>query len=499
MKYMPYRCTVLSVVVLASLAAVALAAEKEKPRSKALNVLFLFSDDQRFDTIHALENDRIQTPTLDRLVESGFTFRNNYIQGAQHGAVCIPSRAMLNSGRTLWHADNSLNSGPLLGAAFRAAGYFTIGIGKWHNGEKSFARAFCSGKSAFFRFWPRPYDHFKVPVFDMAEGGKFSKEHIGNKFSSALFADAAIDFLRTYHGKQPFFAYVAFMAPHDPRTPPGDYATMYRPASIPLPGNFMAQHPFDNGELWIRDELLAPHPRTVDLIRKHMADYYGMITNLDWELGRILKVLKETGHENDTIVVFSSDNGLAIGEHGLMGKQSLYDYALRTPLIFAGPGISHGASDALVYLLDVFPTLCDLTRVPIPEGVEGKSLTPVLDGRKGEVRDYLFAAYRNCQRMMRDSRWKLIKYHVSGAKTVQLFDLRNDPWELNNLADDPALAGERQRLEVKLAETRKQLGDPVKFERKGSEASPHYHYSTWTCPDLYPCSPADVAPPTGKP
>ena len=147
-----------------------------------------------------------------------------------------------------------------------------------------------------------------------------------------------------------------------------------------------------------------------------------------------------------------------------MGKQNLYEH-VKPPLIFSGPGIRHGQSDALVYLFDLFPTLCDLAGAPTPTVVEGKSLLPIIQGRQQKVRDTLFGAYRDCQRMIRDERWKLIKYNANGVKNVQFFDLKNDPDELKNLVNHPRYARQRTRLEALLADARKHFGDPVDFER----------------------------------
>jgi arylsulfatase A-like enzyme len=160
------------------------------------------------------------------------------------------------------------------------------------------------------------------------------------------------------------------------------------------------------------------------------------------------------------VVIFSSDQGLAVGgRHGLMGKQNLYEH-VKPPLIFAGPGIPHGQSDALVYLHDLFPTICDLAGAPTPAVVEGRSLLPVIRGRQARVRDRLFGAYRDCQRMVRDERWKLLEYNAGGERNTQLFDLQNDPDELHNLAADPQQAEQLARLRALLVAAQKQFDDP---------------------------------------
>jgi arylsulfatase A-like enzyme len=244
--------------------------------------------------------------------------------------------------------------------------------------------------------------------------------------------------------------------------PPKKYKEMYNPKNIPVPENFMPEHPFDNGEMKIRDEKLAPWPRTPEIIQQHIADYYGMITHLDDEIGRILETLEETGRANNTIIVFAGDNGLAVGQHGLMGKQNLYDHSIRVPLIFTGPGIPKGKkSDALCYLLDIFPTLCELTSLPIPETVEGRNLMPVIRGEEQKLRDNLFFAYKDIQRAVRDDRHKLIEYSVEDVRTTQLFDLDNDPWEVNDLSTDPSYSSHLVRLREELARWQKEVSDPM--------------------------------------
>jgi len=451
--------------------------------AKRPNFLFFFTDDQRFDTVRALGNAHIITPTLDRLVQGGTAFTNAYIMGGSCGAVCMPSRAMLMTGRSLFRLDGQGARIPaehgLLGEVLRRAGYVTFGTGKWHNGPDAYARSFSDGGEIFFGGMD---DHWNVPACRFDPTGRYPAarphpfdpgtgegrrmvpkvfDHVRpGKHSSELFCDAAVDFLQRHDGKQPFFLYVSFMAPHDPRTMPRKYLDLYPPEPLPLPPNFLPRHPFDNGELDVRDERLAPLPRTPDEMRRHLAAYYAMITHADAQMARVLAALAQAGHADDTVVVFSGDNGLALGQHGLMGKQSVYEHSVHVPLVLSGPGVPRGERrDAFCTLVDLLPTLCEMADVPPPKSAEGRSLLPVLRDPGVRVRDRLFFAYRHLHRSVRDERFKLIEYVVEGQRRTQLFDLSEDPFETENLVDDAASRPVRERLRRELVRWRTELAD----------------------------------------
>jgi arylsulfatase A-like enzyme len=434
------------------------------------NILFLLSDDQRFDTIHALGNREIKTPNLDRLVRAGTSFTRAAIMGGGQGAICMPSRAMLMTGRTLFRATTTY-TGNVMPAdavtwpqAFRTNGYDTFGIGKWHNDPASYARSFSGGGPIFFGGMS---DHTAVAVHAYDPAGVYApiNARTATTFSTRLFADAAIRVIEERQAKQnPFVLYVAFTAPHDPRTPPQKFAELYRADRIRLPRNFQPEHPFDNGDLRVRDEQLLPWPRTPGAVKEEIASYYGMISHLDEQIGRILEALTRSRFASNTIIVFAGDNGLAVGQHGLLGKQSVYEHSVRVPLIVSGPGIRRNQrSDALCYLLDVMPTLCELAGVRRPLGVEGISLKEVLHHKSAPIRDELFFAYRADQRSIRDDRWKLIEYPRSQIR--QLFDLRRDPSENTNLADDPRHRDRLLALQARLATWQRELGDPLVTNR----------------------------------
>jgi arylsulfatase A-like enzyme len=455
-------------------------------QKKPLNILVLFTDDQRFDAIRALGNNHIHTPHLDTLVKKGTSFTNAYIMGGTSGAVCMPSRAMLLTGRGLFRIEGTGGTIPqdhvMMPELFRKLGYKTYGIGKWHNGREAFARCFSDGAEIMFGGMS---DHWNVPVYDYDPDGAYATrtpvidqplrsnkvvlkgyDHITEgKHSSQLFADAAIRFLENHKSSDPFFLYVAFTAPHDPRTAPEEFLDMYEPGKIPLPPNFLPRHPFDNGEMNVRDELLAEFPRTPSEIQRHIAEYYAIISHMDAQIGRILESLQRAGQAKNTLIVFACDNGLALGQHGLLGKQSVYEHSVHVPLIFLGPGIPEGKKrEDLCYLSDIFRTVCDIAGIKKPDSVEGESLVPAISNQARKARDVLYFSYRHFQRAVRSRRWKLILYNVQGTKHTQLFDMENDPWEMNNLADDPSQAKRVREMTELLRSKMAESDDPVRLD-----------------------------------
>jgi len=426
----------------------------ELPAADKPNFLFLFADDQRDDSISAYGNSQIDTPHIDSIVDRAFSFNRAYCMGSMHGAVCQPSRAMLMSGRTLYRVPMDLKKTALMPETLGNAGYTTFGTGKWHNGQESFVRAFQQGQNVFFGGMS---DHTKVPLKDISADGKVIDKGNDNGFSSELFADAAIGFLKSAPDDKPFFAYVSFTSPHDPRQPPKEYVEKYYNNLPPLPDNFMPQHPFFNGWMTGRDEALAAWPRTPEVVQQQLAEYYGMITHMDAQIGRILKALQESGRADNTYVIYTADHGLAVGSHGLLGKQSVYEHSMGTPLMIAGPGIKRDSSEALVYLLDLFPTITDLAGVETPKSVEGQSLAPIIKGQKESVRDTLYLTYEKYMRGLTDGRWKLIRYpHIN---YTQLFDLENDPSELHNLAEKVEQKSRVDQMMTQLKDWQQQVDD----------------------------------------
>ncbi len=433
------------------------------------NVLFMIADDHRWDAIAGMGDPTVKTPTMDSLMARGTNFRQTHIMGSLSGAVCVPSRAAVLTSAGLFRSGaNQINRDyAVWPQVMREAGYHTFFSGKWHNDRQTFTDSFDDGATIFFGGMGNQY---KVPIFDFDPTGAYPKDarYIGDKFSTTLFTDSAVQFIENYDQTDPFFLYLSFTSPHDPRTPPGEYATMYKPEEIPVPENFYPEHPFDNGEMRIRDEVLAEFPRTPEIVQQHIADYYGMITSQDAEMGRVIQTLETKGYLDNTIVIYTADHGLAVGQHGLLGKQNLYSHSIRVPSILAGPGVPEGVTvDALTYLYDVFPTVCDLTEVDCPDTVEGSSLVPLMEGCIDKVRDTVFAAYKDIHRTVSDGRWKLIRYYVSketgkGTDFLQLFDLENDPWETNNLVELPGHAERIKSLATELKRWQNETDDFMK-------------------------------------
>ncbi|MBA3312229.1 MAG: sulfatase-like hydrolase/transferase [Planctomycetota bacterium] len=418
----------------------AFAIEPQRP-----NVLFLFTDDQRADAVGAFDHPVLKTPNLDALVRSGFTIKNAYCLGSNVGAVCSPSRNMLLSGRAYfrWEGRMAPPEPANWPDSMKAAGYET-----YHHGKR--------GNTAIEI--QKRFDHNKYVSNDEAErrSGEPGKEIV----------DDAVAFLKDREAAKPFFMYLAFGNPHDPRVAAQKYRDLYDAASIPLPKNYLPVHPFDNGWMTGRDESLAPWPRTEDIVREHLHDYYATITALDSHIGRLLSSLDDHGLRENTLIVFSSDHGLAVGSHGLFGKQNVYEDGMKAPLVFSGAGIRYGESDAMVYLVDLYPTVCDLVGVEPPTSIDGRSFANVLRGESDEARDAIFLAYEDMQRAVRDDRWKLIVYPK--INRVQLFDLKTDPHEIDDLADAPQHRDRIERLMTLLAAQQKTFGDTAAL----SSASP---------------------------
>ncbi|RFC45056.1 MAG: Arylsulfatase A [Verrucomicrobia bacterium] len=349
---------------------------------------------------------------------------------------------MLLSGQSLFRIDEKLMRDTTWPEAFGQAGYTTFVSGKWHNGEASVPKCFQIARSMFTGGMSNPME---VPLKQL-ENGRLGKAVRSQKHACEIFADEAIAFLKAQK-TGPFLCYLPFDAPHDPHIVPTEFPVKYEPASLPLPANFQAQHPFDNGEMKIRDEMLLPTPRPPEAVRAMLADYYRYVSYLDYQIGQVLDALEASPFAKNTIVVFSADSGVARGSHGLIGKQNLYEHSIRVPLVISGPGVpANVTTDALCYLFDVFPTLGAVCGVKAPATSEGVSLASVLREPSKAGRSFLRFAYKDVQQAVSDGEWKLIDYPKAGR--IQLFNLQRDPSENEDLSSS---AEHKERVEGMLS------------------------------------------------
>jgi len=468
------------------------------------NILFLFADDYTYNAVRLLGNNNIETPNIDRLVKSGTTFTHAYNMGGWNGAVCVASRSMIISGKSIWNAKKmderwrakdttALNA--TWGKLMETGGYDTYMSGKWHvqapadyvfqnaknvkrgmpfdNLDKDWGVMKKIGKAYKEN---KPYAHL-LPLgygrptdendtswspTDSLQGGYWQ----GGKHWSEVLKDDAIGFIEAASQKNtPFFMYLAFNAPHDPRQAPQSFLDKYKLEDIPLPKNWLPEYPYKDGmgnPVTLRDEALAPFPRTPYAIKTHIKEYYAIISHLDEQIGKILDALEASGKADNTYIFFTGDHGLSVGHHGLMGKQSMFDHSIRVPLIVSGPEIPQGQKiDADVYLQDIMATSLELADVQNLENIDFNSFLSLAKGEteKSYLHKGVYGAYMGYQRMIRKEGYKLIVY--PDIDKVLLFNIKDDPLEMNDLADDPENKEKAGQLFKDLMELQNEMKDPL--------------------------------------
>ena len=466
------------------------------------NIVFILADDMTYNAIRALGNDEIHTPNLDRLVRSGTTFTHAYNMGGWNGAVCIASRSMLASGYSIWRAEQFVNeydrgdSSLVLktwAKRMEDVGYRTYMTGKWHvtiPAGRSFMRAEhirpgMPRDAGFFgpiRKWIasekqldwaslmppgynrplNPEDDSWSPV-DTSWGGFWE----GGTHWSEVVRDDALEFLADAgQHDSPFFMYLAFNAPHDPRQAPDEYLKKYPLDQISVPDNFLPLYEDQDGiglGKTLRDEALAPFPRTEYAVRVHLQEYYAIISHLDAQVGLMLDALEKSGKWENTYVFFSADHGLGVGQHGLLGKQNMYDHSMRVPFIVMGPGV---ASDQKIehdiYLQDIVPTSLDLAGVKPLGELDFRSLKAHLHGERDDpLYPAVYGAYMDYQRMIRKNGRKLIVYPK--LNKLKYFDLDEDPMEISDLSANPSYKSEITELYRELVDLQLDMQDTLKL------------------------------------
>ena len=444
--------------------------------AKRPNILFLFADDQCYETIRAYGHTDIETPNLDRLAKRGITFTRAYNMGSWSGAVCVASRAMLTTGRSIWRANKVARvaekervAGRFWPEHMKKAGYETFFTGKWHvraNAEKAFDHA-AHVRGGMPRQTPQGYNRPKSLTdkvwkpWDKKFGGFWQ----GGTHWSEVVANDTIGFLKTASkNDKPFFMYIAFNAAHDPRQAPKSYVDKYPLDRVKVPANYLPVYPHKDGigcSAKLRDEKLAPFPRTKYAVKVHRQEYYALITHMDAQIGRILDALEKTGQADNTWIFFTADHGLAVGHHGLFGKQNLYDHSVRVPFCVVGPGVPKGENRKQpIYLQDVMATSLELAGIEKPKHVDFNSLLPLIkNAKQRSPYKSVYGAYLQLQRSVIHDGWKLILYPK--IKTARLYNLEKDPQEMHDLANEAERLQVQKNLFARLLALQKENGDAL--------------------------------------
>lgn len=472
-------------------------ADDASPRKRP-NVLFIIVDDQSPQDLKVYNpRSELETPTIDRLAAQGMTLDGAHHMGAFVGAVCTPSRHMIMCGRTLWHLPiapgaNAKGLCPpqleanTMAAVFNRAGYATM-------------RTCKNGNS-----YPAANQQFSVVKDATKRGGT-------DESGSAWHAERVLEYLdqrKQEADQRPFLIYFGFSHPHDTRDGNPELLSKYgatnhidrkalppaNPKAPKLPVNYLPAHPFPHGQPGLRDEVAVSGVwtnRDEVTIRNELGRQFACVENIDQQIARVLKQLEEMGELDNTYIFYTSDHGMAIGRHGLQGKQNLYEHTWRVPLIVQGPGIQPGSrAIGNCYLLDVLATLCDLTGVEPPSSNEGTSFRPVLEGKQSTVRDVLYGAYcggtKPGMRCVKQGDWKLVKFDVLDGTVhqTQLFNLKENPNEYleehhhpdvialtgetpaphqRNLAGDPKYAEKLAEMEALLLAEMRLRDDPYRL------------------------------------
>lgn len=470
----------LALVEIVTLSPLATAADAKRP-----NFLVIVADDQSpFDLKIYDPNSKLETPNIDRLAREGMVLDTAHHMGSWAGAVCTPSRHMIMCGRTVWHLPQPGRKGAApadlpqytIPAVFNRAGYATMRTCKMGNSYEAANKLFTVRHDATKR------------------GGT-------DDSGSVWHGDQVMNYLadrKNSKDPKPFLIYYGFSHPHDTRDGTPKLLAKYgsvnhtdkksvppaNPKQPPLPVNYLEKHPFPDGHPNLRDEVAVSgvwERRDEHTIRNEIGRQFACSENIDIQIGRVLKELEAMNELDNTYILYTSDHGMAIGRHGLQGKQNLYEHTWRVPFVMKGPGIAPGTrAPGNIYLLDLLPTLCDLAGITPPDTVEGQSFRPVLEGKKSTIRDVLYGVYsggtKPGMRCIKKGEWKLIKYDVLDGKIreTQLFHLAENPHEFlaehgrekpleTNLANKPEFGEKRRELEALLLAEMKRLDDPYRL------------------------------------
>ncbi|GLQ53119.1 sulfatase family protein [Devosia nitrariae] len=446
------------------------------------NIVFILTDQQRFDTIRALGFKHMDTPNLDRLVRRGTSFTRMYVSSPS----CAPSRASLFTG-TYPHTNGVMRNGEPWPWSWvtllNKAGYRCVNVGKMHTNPVEGAFGFherhvvenkdrAHPNVAFYldqwdkALWARGVEKPSRVTYRRREDygerlGAFIWELDESLHADVFVADLACLWLERYPGKEPFFLQIGLPGPHPPYDPTPEYLAKYADRPLPEPIRdydlesqpaplraLRRQHLSDDHDAIVH--LAEPSPQQMHRQRTH---YYANVSMIDTQVGKVLDALETRGVLDDTIIVFTSDHGDCLNDHGHSQKWTMYEQSVRVPAIVAVPGIENDLRvDDLVSLMDLGPTVLELAGVDVPSWMEAKSLRPYLNGEDASIRESVFSEHANDKilegtqfmTMVRKGDWKLV--HFVDIDEGQLFDLEADPREVTNRWDDPDCAAVKQSL-----------------------------------------------------
>lgn len=475
--------------------------------SQRPNLILIMTDQQRADTIAAMGHPHMVTPNLDRLAARSRRFTRAYCPGA----TCVASRAAMFTGR---YAHNTGAHGFFDWGHHRTwvhdladAGYYCANIGKMHLQPRDVPGGFHDrivvenptsvsnwggygddawGNHLKLHGHQRPNHRHRS---DPAWKAKFQcvPWHLPEDLHSDIFTgNTAVQWLRNHEDERPLFLQVGFPGPHEPWDPLPRHLDAYKDKTLPpaaaRPGELAEKPPqhaahqkfhasCDHESVIAMDEAT---PEDIERMRRH---YYAEITLVDEQIGRVLDALEETGRLENSLIVFCSDHGEMLGDHGLAYKWLMYESIVRVPLLIAGPGVAPGDDEGLVSLIDLGPTLLDWIGEPVPTRLEGGSLAPVWRGEAASPRRYAFCE-DNYMIMMTGERFKMVYY--IGQETGEFYDLQTDPGELHNRWHDPDLATVRNEMRGDLLEW---LATSTYYQSGHHCGEPGIYQRRWPLPD----------------
>jgi len=429
------------------------------PKGKKPNFVFFMTDDQRWDGMSCAGNPVIKTPNMDRIAEGGVRFTNMFVTTS----LCGPSRASILTGKYVHNHGVRRNgmSLPMEQKTFleilKEAGYETAFIGKWHNRDRAENR----GLDYYFGF--KGQGRYKNPI--ASENFGPDTEYKGHV--SDVLADHAIKYLEMEH-EEPFCLLLWFKAPHRSWHPAERFKDLYKDIKMPEPATFHDTYEGKPDAVKNADMKIGDFKDVPDL-DTFLKDYYRCIVGVDENVGRVLDALDKLGYEDNTVVLYTGDNGFFLGEHHFFDKRLMYEESIRVPLLVKYPKmVKPGTTnEEMVLNVDFAPTILALAGAPIPEAMDGENFKPLLRGKETLWReDFLYEYYEypavhmvRKNRGVRTKRWKYIHYFEE-PQEFELFDLQNDPHEMHNLINDPAYKDILERLKARMIALRKELKDP---------------------------------------